>query len=216
MPIGAHVSTSGGLPSAVKRAIDLGAECVQIFLSPPQRWDRPRHTDEQVEEFARQMRAARVGPNFAHARYLINLASQDASIRGRSIDALATCAAWAERCDLIGVVVHIGSGRGQPMNEAMRHVADGLRQVLEGGGTARILLENSAGSGNMQTATRQHCAQFSVTSTVGTSGNIGSGQVHLQALCASATHATRTDPARSTRGVVSVVRRVSPSSEYAT
>jgi deoxyribonuclease-4 len=149
MPIGAHVSTSGGLPSAVKRAIDLGAECVQIFLSPPQRWDSPRHTDEQVEEFARQMRAARIGPNFAHARYLINLASQDASIRGRSIDALATCAAWAERCDLIGVVVHIGSGRGQPIDEAMRHVADGLRQVLEGGGTARILLENSAGSGNM-------------------------------------------------------------------
>jgi len=87
MPIGAHVSTSGGLPSAVKRAIDLGAECVQIFLSPPQRWDSPRHTDEQVEEFARQMRAARIGPNFAHARYLINLASQDARIRGRSIDA---------------------------------------------------------------------------------------------------------------------------------
>jgi apurinic endonuclease APN1 len=35
------------------------------------------------------------------------------------------------------------------LNEAMRHVADGLRQVLESGGTARILLENSAGSGNM-------------------------------------------------------------------
>jgi len=35
------------------------------------------------------------------------------------------------------------------MDEAMRHVADGLHQVLDGGGTARILLENSAGSGNM-------------------------------------------------------------------
>jgi endonuclease IV len=93
MPIGAHVSTSGGLPSAVKRGIDLAAECVQMFLSPPQRWDSPRHTVEQVEEFARQMRAARIGPNLAPARHLINLASQDASIRGRSIDALATCAA---------------------------------------------------------------------------------------------------------------------------
>jgi deoxyribonuclease-4 len=149
MPIGAHVLTSGGLPSAVTRAIALEAECVQIFLAAPQRWANPRHTDEDVEEFKREMRAVGIGPNFAHARYLINLASPDASIRRHSIDALVACAAWAERCDLAGLVLHIGSGRGQPMDEAVRHVADALLQVLDDGGAVRILLENSAGSGNM-------------------------------------------------------------------
>jgi len=149
MAIGAHVLTSGGLPLAVKRAITLEAECVQIFLAAPHRWANPRHTDEDVEEFKREMRAVGIGPNFAHARYLINLASPDASIRRHFIDALIACAAWAERCDLAGLVLHIGSGRDQPMDEAMRHVADALLQVLDDGGPVQILLENSAGSGNM-------------------------------------------------------------------
>ena len=148
MPIGAHVSTSGGLPLAVPRAVTMGAECMQIFLASPQRWDNPRHTDQQVADFTLQVRAVGIGPNFAHARYLINLASPDPSIRRRSIDALSTCATWAERCDLVGVVVHIGSARSQPMDEAEQHILDALREVLDGGRIGQILLENSAGSGN--------------------------------------------------------------------
>jgi deoxyribonuclease-4 len=148
MPIGAHVSTSGGLPLAVPRAVTMGAECMQIFVASPQRWDNPRHTDQQVADFTLQVRAVGIGPNFAHARYLINLASPDPSIRRRSIDALSTCATWAERCDLEGVVVHIGSARSQPMDEAEQHILDALREVLDGGRIGQILLENSAGSGN--------------------------------------------------------------------
>jgi len=75
MPIGAHVSTSGGLPLAVPRAVTMGAECMQIFVASPQRRDNPRHTDQQVADFTLQVRAVGIGPNFAHARYLINLAS---------------------------------------------------------------------------------------------------------------------------------------------
>ena len=53
MPIGAHVSTAGGLSTCVARGEALGAECMQIFLSAPQRWLPPRHTDEQVQDFGR-------------------------------------------------------------------------------------------------------------------------------------------------------------------
>ena len=35
MPIGAHVSTAGGLSTCVGRAQAMGAECMQIFLSRP-------------------------------------------------------------------------------------------------------------------------------------------------------------------------------------
>ena len=31
----------------------MGAECMQIFLSPPQRWQHPKHTDEHVADFQR-------------------------------------------------------------------------------------------------------------------------------------------------------------------
>ena len=148
MRIGAHVSTTGGLSTSIGRAQALGVECMQIFLCAPQRWQQPKHTDAEVEAFGRLARESGIGPNFAHAAYLINLASDDASIRERSADNLAACATWAERIGLAGLVVHVGSGKGQPVAEAEAHVARGLEQVLASGSRTRLLLENSAGSGD--------------------------------------------------------------------
>src|SRR5713226_2356866 len=149
MPLGAHVSTAGGLSTCVGRAQELGAECMQIFLSAPQRWQHPRHTDEQVQEFGRLVGEAGIGPNFAHATYLINLASADPGIRQRSIENLSVCATWADRVGLAGIVVHVGSGRGQSVAEAEVQVAGALAEVLLGSTTSAILLENSAGSGDL-------------------------------------------------------------------
>src|SRR6266568_7693370 len=149
MPIGAHVSTAGGLSTCIARAQALGAECMQIFLSAPQRWQLPRHTDEQVQEFRRLVAETRIGPNFAHATYLINLASSDPLIRQRSVENLSASLGWAERVGLAGVVVHVGSGRGQPVEEAEIQVAGALEQVLLAGSPSGVLLENSAGSGDL-------------------------------------------------------------------
>ncbi len=149
MGIGAHVSTAGGLSTCVGRAQALGAECMQIFLSAPQRWQEPRHTDEQVLEFGRLIGESGIGPNFAHATYLINLAAEDPLLRQRSIQNLSVYTAWADRVGLAGVVVHVGSGRGQSVQEAEVQVATALEQVLVNGTTSAILLENSAGSGEL-------------------------------------------------------------------
>jgi deoxyribonuclease-4 len=127
----------------------MGAECMQIFLSAPQRWQHPRHTDEQVREFGRLVGETEIGPNFAHAAYLINLASADPLIRQRSIENLSASATWADRVGLAGIVVHVGSGRGQSIAEAEVQVASALSEVLQGGTTSAIVLENSAGSGDL-------------------------------------------------------------------
>jgi deoxyribonuclease-4 len=148
MRLGAHVSTAGGLSTCVGRAQALGAECMQIFLSAPQRWQQPRHSDQEVQDFCRLVREAGIGPNFAHATYLINLASADPVVRQRSVDHLSACCDWADRIGLDGVVVHVGSGRGQPVQEAEAQVAAALEQVLGRGTRGALLLENSAGSGD--------------------------------------------------------------------
>src|SRR5438132_12007946 len=149
MALGAHVSTAGGLSTCVGRAQAMGAECMQIFLSAPQRWQPPKHSDEQVAEFQRLVGEASIGPNFAHATYLINLAASDPGIRERSIDNLSAAATYADRIGLVGVVVHVGSGRGQSIQEAEVQVASALEQVLARGTTSGIILENSAGSGEL-------------------------------------------------------------------
>ena len=38
MRIGAHVSSAGGISKAVDRAVEIGAETIQLFCSPPQGW----------------------------------------------------------------------------------------------------------------------------------------------------------------------------------
>src|SRR5687767_9493231 len=123
MPIGAHVKTAGGLSTAVPRARALGAECIQIFLGSPQRWMPVRHSDEDVQVFRAGISESGIGPNFVHAIYLINLASVDTMVRGRSIGALKTCLTMATRCGLDAAIVHVGSGRGQPIEEAEYQVA---------------------------------------------------------------------------------------------
>jgi deoxyribonuclease IV len=147
MPLGAHVSTAGGLSTCVPRAQAMGAECMQIFLCAPQRWQHPKHSDEQVSEFQRLVREARIGPNFAHATYLVNLAAGEGAIREKSIDNLSACAEWAERVGLKGIVVHVGSARGQSVEDAVTMVTSALEEVLARGSQSGILLENSAGSG---------------------------------------------------------------------
>src|ERR1700730_6044813 len=100
MPIGAHVSTAGGLSTCVGRARALGAE-------GPQLWQLPQHTDEQVQEFGRLLGETQIGPNFAHAAYLINLASTDPLIRQRSVENLSASLGWAERVGRGAVVVRV-------------------------------------------------------------------------------------------------------------
>src|SRR5579859_4748024 len=147
MALGAHVSTAGGLATCVPRAQALGAECIQIFLSPPQRWQAPKHSDEQVDEYTHLMADADIGPNFVHATYLVNLASADPGIKERTIQNLTAAAAMADRIGLAGIVVHVGSGRGQSVEDAIDQVSTALALVLANGQRCDLLLENSAGSG---------------------------------------------------------------------
>ena len=147
MPLGAHVSTAGGLSTAIGRARALGAECIQLFLSTPHRWQAPRHKDDEVDTYRRLVAESGIGPNFAHAPYLLNFSSDDEGIRQRSVENLVANLEWADRVGIVGVVVHVGSARGQPVEEAEAQVATGLGQVLERSGPRAVLLENSAGSG---------------------------------------------------------------------
>src|SRR3569623_281074 len=83
--IGVHVGTSGGVWTAVDRAVAAGANTCQIFSSSPRMW-RP----SQIKpEDAAKMKALRAehdfGPLVIHASYLINLCSQTESVRVSSI-----------------------------------------------------------------------------------------------------------------------------------
>jgi deoxyribonuclease-4 len=148
MRIGAHVSTSGALPQSINRAAEIGAECAQIFVGAPQRWNHPPYTDDNVAEFRRLALESNIGPNVVHALYLVNLASPDPALRTRSIESLVDQMKWCDALGVLGLIAHVGSRVGSASrDEAMERVAAGVGEVLSRTRTARFLIENTAGMG---------------------------------------------------------------------
>ncbi len=149
MRIGAHVSTSGGVHTAIGRALEIGANCIQIFAGPPQRWAAPGFKDEDVAEFRRLSREHGIQPIFIHSSYLINLASPDPILRGKSLDSLLGGLRWAERLGAVGVITHLGSSKDGDVAEAQSLVSDAVATVLANAPTVTwLLLETCAGQGH--------------------------------------------------------------------
>jgi deoxyribonuclease IV len=147
--IGAHVSAAGGLPNTLDRALQIGAECAQIFVGAPQRWAGAAYSDVDVAAFVARQHELGIGPNVVHAPYLVNLAAPDPELRQRSIDALIAQMRWSDRLGIMGLVVHVGSGKGALSHEeALALVIDGIGQVLASSDRASFLIENTAGMGS--------------------------------------------------------------------
>ncbi|MEW6336520.1 MAG: deoxyribonuclease IV [Acidobacteriota bacterium] len=151
MPLlGAHLSAAGGPSRAVAAAIRLGCRSLQIFLRPPGRWAAGPLSEEEADRFASLVAQAGLGgAAFAHAPYLLNLASADESLRTRSITALVEELQRAGRLGLAGVVLHPGSAGTGDREAAARRCRTALGEAIRraGAGAARVLLEGTAGGG---------------------------------------------------------------------
>jgi deoxyribonuclease-4 len=145
---GAHVSTTGGIHTAVERAVDRGAESIQIFTQSPRAWRPTNHPPENIERFKEARAEAGIGPVVCHALYLINLAATDTEVRKKSRTALLDTVGVACAIEADGVVLHVGSHMGEGFKAGLERAAPALEEALEAcQGPTWILLENSAGAG---------------------------------------------------------------------
>ena len=149
MYIGAHVSTSGGIDKAVQRAIDIGAECFQVFVASPRMWRVPAIKDPVLAAYHEAMGEAGLGPTIAHAKYLTALGSPDPELAAKSRASLSAELRETERLGALGLVFHPASHRGVGLDAVFSQFVDGVNEVLENApGKALIMLETSAGSGD--------------------------------------------------------------------
>ncbi len=151
MPLlGAHLSAAGGVSRAAEAAAALGCECLQLFLRAPGRWAATPLADGDVTRFrALSASAGLDGRCFAHAPYLLNLASQDEALRAHSVAVLVEELTRAGRLGLAGVVLHPGSAGSAPRANAEARCRAAIAEALEasGRGAAGLLLEGTAGMG---------------------------------------------------------------------
>jgi deoxyribonuclease-4 len=148
MYIGAHLSSSGGIHTAVDRAEAIGAESLQVFTQSPRTWRPTNHDPKTFERFRERREEVGLHGVLCHALYLCNFAALDGAIYEKSVTALRTTMEVACAIGADGVVVHVGSHLGAGFDKGLEKVVPALEQVLElCNDTTWLLLENSAGAG---------------------------------------------------------------------
>jgi len=147
--LGAHISTSGGIHTAIDRIEEMGGDCVQIFTQSPSTWRPTNHDPANIDRFKKRRAEAGIGGVVCHALYLINLASPNDEIYEKSVAALENTMEIAGAIEADGVVFHVGSHQGAGFEAGLERVVPALRKALEltSDGTW-LLIENTAGAGD--------------------------------------------------------------------
>ncbi|MFP5298482.1 MAG: deoxyribonuclease IV [Actinomycetota bacterium] len=135
MIIGAHVP--GDRP--LEEAASLGAECLQMFVGPPQDFKQPPPRDDVAELAASDV------PIYVHAPYRINVAHPNPRVRIPSRKTLQGCLERAAEIGAAGYIVHGGHAEDGVEKGFMR-----WRKVFEelGEPPVPVLIENTAGGEN--------------------------------------------------------------------
>jgi len=147
--IGGHVSVAGGVHRAIERGENDGFTAIQVFTRNPTQWQSPPLTDEKVDAFRTAWKHSIVQYVVAHDSYLINLATPDAALRKKSIDAMLDEIDRAEVLGIGEVVTHLGAHMGADEDAGIANLVASLNTIHEQrpDSRVRIALETTAGQG---------------------------------------------------------------------
>ena len=147
MLIGGHVSPAGGPANAVARGEERACQAIQFFNQSPRAW-RPRvYSDEEVAAYHEAFDASDVDAMLIHAVYLLNCASEDTEIRGKSLTALTAALRAGDALGARGVVLHSGSALAGEVGPAIERAGAVFKEALAESENCVLHLENTAGAG---------------------------------------------------------------------
>lgn len=146
---GSHLSVAGGFENAFREGVDVGCDCLQIFVKNQRQWKAKPLSDEQIAAYKQAEKETGIGPVVAHASYLLNLASPEPENRDKSVKALID---ELERCEALGVsglVLHPGAHMGEGEAKGIQRIAASLNKAHTAtkGFKSKVLLESTAGQG---------------------------------------------------------------------
>lgn len=159
--LGAHVSIAGGIQNAPLRAAQEGLDTFQCFSRSPQGGPAPALTEDVLDTFGRNMRETGMEGFVIHAPYYINAASLDDRIRNSSIRVLREELERGSVLKASFVMFHPGSFKDQTQEGAIGLVRQSIGHILDGyAGSCKLLIEISAGAGNVLGDTFQEVADM--------------------------------------------------------
>ncbi|MHB0961695.1 MAG: deoxyribonuclease IV [Gemmatimonadaceae bacterium] len=149
--LGSHPSDAGGIAMAARRAGAAGMTTLQVFTAVPTYYnDKAGMKADKAARFHAALGEGGIAPGdvLVHAAYVLNTASPEEE---KAVRARAGLTKELERTQAIGALgccFHPGSaGTGDPERAAVQ-VGETIRHAVETvPGTARVLVENTAGAG---------------------------------------------------------------------
>ena len=148
--LGAHVSTAGGLPNAVGRAMELGATVMQVFTKQANRWAERVCEEEEVRAWRAALAAAPIRATVSHDSYLINCASPDTVLRDRSIESYVSEVKRCNALELDYLVSHPGNWMEGGVEAGIERNAEAIALTLSRmPGDTVLCLETTAGAGTV-------------------------------------------------------------------
>jgi deoxyribonuclease-4 len=161
--VGAHVSISGGLNQAVKRAYQLGANAFAMFTKNQRTWQSPILSNSTILDFKIACKKFHYQSNqiLPHSSFLINLGHPIRSLLHKSRNAFID---ELIRCEQLGLVLlnfHPGSHLRQITEEyCLEIVSDSINYVLEKTKNIILVIENTAGQGSNIGYSFEHLANI--------------------------------------------------------
>jgi deoxyribonuclease IV len=147
MLIGAHVSQAGGLARAVQRGVERGCKAIQIFNQSPRMWRPTAYGEDDFVEFRGALEDSPIEVVLIHAVYLLNCASEDPSIREKSLTSLIQSLRVGAGIGAAAVVLHPGSAKRGDVSKAISRAGKLIIEALAESERCPLHLEDTAGAG---------------------------------------------------------------------
>lgn len=147
--LGAHMSTVGGVDTAVDRGTSIGCTTMQLFTKNNNQWFAKPLTEEVIANYKTKIATANISKVVSHDSYLINLCAANPDTLKKSLLAFAD---ELERCELLGIPYlnfHPGAHVGAGEEEGIKKIIESLNIVHDKTKKFKVLsvVEVTAGQG---------------------------------------------------------------------
>ncbi|GAV24529.1 hypothetical protein ciss_04620 [Carboxydothermus islandicus] len=158
MNVGLHLSIAGGLLKLKERILKNKTEGVQIFSRSPRGGEAKPFNEKELKGFLEFKEEYKLYPLVVHVPYVMNLASPDEEMFQKSVAMIREDLYRSDQLKADFLVVHVGSHRGAGEERGLARMVEGLKILLSENFRTRILIENTAGSGNEMGYSIDHLA----------------------------------------------------------
>lgn len=157
------MSIGGGAHMAIERARSIECTAMQIFVKNNMQWFARPLEREEISAFLHHAQRAELQLVFAHANYLINLATTNPQFHANSLRALSEELVRADQLELPFLVLHPGAHLGAGEEAGLARIVESIDRVfaaLPKKTKTRLALETTAGQGSCLGHRFEHLAHI--------------------------------------------------------